>query len=151
MKSKNPLACRRIVVNDINMDKWMEKVDDLLYMALTAKVNLVVFVLFQMNKRFLFQFLQNAGCRKYLIKTEGSILAYTDPTDNQLGTGLDRYHPEINNKEKWGENRVGRIMMHVRDNIINHSDYAEEVATARQEVQQSKTKRASKMIEYKKA
>ena len=79
--------------------------------------------------------------RKYLIKTEGTTLVYCDPSDKLLGIGMDRYNPYFKNKEGWGDNRVGEIMMQVRDQIINNPEYAEEVMVARQEVQQAKTKK----------
>ena len=79
--------------------------------------------------------------RKYLIKTEGTTLVYCDPSDKLLGIGMDRYNPFFKNKEDWGENRLGQVMMQVRDQIITNPAHEEEVKVARQEVQETKAKK----------
>ena len=83
----------------------------------------------------IFQFLQNSGCRKYLLKTEGSRLVNCDPDDTFLGIGVGRFEDESNHPAQWkGKNVSGETLQKVREALLNKADLQEEVKMIRDEV-----------------
>lgn len=67
------------------------------------------------------KFLQNEKIRNILISTGNKVLAEASPYDRRWGIGF--YHNDaVPNKEKWGENWLGQILMKVRDDIRSGED-----------------------------
>ena len=67
------------------------------------------------------KFKQNSRIKKLLIQTYPKILAFADPNDKFLGIGLSKDDPAIEEKAfwDWGVNLHGKILMEVRDKLMN--------------------------------
>ena len=77
---------------------------------------------------YLFQFEQNAGLRKYLLKTENNILVDCSTGDFLLGCGLTIDNPDVKDLTKWpGKNFHGKAMMELRDSFRTDPKYADEI------------------------
>ncbi|MCP3663061.1 MAG: NADAR family protein [Gammaproteobacteria bacterium] len=116
MNTRTPIDTRWVKVHNFDKEEWGNAVHQILLDALLAKFN------------------QHEGCRRYLLKTTGTRLAYCDPKDQLLGTGVDRFSPEADDPAKWtGENLVGETLMKVRDILRADPLYAEEVKAIEKE------------------
>ncbi|MCP3665889.1 MAG: NADAR family protein [Gammaproteobacteria bacterium] len=63
-----------------------------------------------------------------MLKTTGSRLAYCDPKDLLMGTGVDRFSKESNEPALWtGENLLGDSLQKVRDLFFADPMYRQEV------------------------
>ncbi len=72
------------------------------------------------------------------MKTEGSRLAFCDPKDNVMGIGFDKSVEESKHPEKWGQNKVGKVMEKIREHIIENPTYQTELKQMRKEVADAK-------------
>ena len=66
----------------------------------------------------LYKYLQNEYLKKLLFQTENKILVEASPYDKIWGVGLGPTDKKIIDKNKWkGLNKLGKILMKVRENI----------------------------------
>ena len=67
------------------------------------------------------KFTQNLNLKEKLLKTGKKIIVECSPYDNIWGNGLDITNTLKTSPENWkGTNKLGRILMVVRDNIMNN-------------------------------
>ncbi len=65
------------------------------------------------------KFGQNDGLAKKLTRTDGSILAETNPRDGIWGIGLSENDPRVQDPAQWnGLNLLGSILMEVRRELL---------------------------------
>jgi len=75
----------------------------------------------EMYKAVYAKFDQNIVIRELLLETGYKILVEASPIDNIWGVGLHEADDAILDKSNWtGENRLGRVLMHVRNDLINN-------------------------------
>ena len=87
-------------VKNFNQDLWTEYSHDIMVPGLIAK------------------FTQNPKLEEYLLSTGDKILVEASPSDKIWGIGMAANDPHINNPAMWnGENRLGYVLMFVRDYI----------------------------------
>jgi ribA/ribD-fused uncharacterized protein len=55
--------------------------------------------------------------KEMLLSTQGKVLVEASPHDRIWGIGFDEANA-LENKDKWGENLLGKVLMEVRDNLI---------------------------------
>lgn len=85
-------------VRDFNDNTWNTVVNDIVLKGNIAK------------------FSQNLKLKDLLVSTRGMILAEASPYDRRWGIGLDARSPKSVHPSEWlGENRLGFILMEVRD------------------------------------
>lgn len=88
-------------VRNLNQDIWRKEAKDIVYKGNYAK------------------FTQNENLKKFLLKTEGTTLVETSPSDIIWGIGLSEDHPDRFNREKWrGTNWLGEILTKLREDLI---------------------------------
>ena len=74
-----------------------------------------------------FQFEQNPGLRKYLLKTQDNYLVDCDVMDLFLGSGLNAQNLDSNYPDRYpGKNMHGRVLMNLRAKFRADPKYAEE-------------------------
>jgi len=62
-----------------------------------------------------------------LLATAGTILAEASPVDTKWGIGLAQDHPHAKRRDMWrGENRLGEVLMEVRDEMLAWSDVGDD-------------------------
>jgi len=82
-----------------------------------------------------FQFSQNSGCRKYLLKTLNNRLAYCHEYDLLLGTGVSRFDTNLKYLQSCpGANWVGEMMMLIRGYFLHNPLFSDEVESVKREV-----------------
>jgi hypothetical protein len=65
------------------------------------------------------KFLQNPDLLEHLLSTEGRVIVEASPYDKIWGIGLKDDHPDATNPNRWrGENRLGNVIIQVRDSLI---------------------------------
>ena len=65
------------------------------------------------------KFKQNFHLREQLIKENCDLFVEASPHDRIWGIGFDEKNA-LNNKDKWGENLLGKLITNVRNNLLNH-------------------------------
>lgn len=67
------------------------------------------------------KFSQNPHLLQLLLDTEGTELVEASPYDRIWGVGLAASDPRILDKKNWlGQNRLGSVLMRVRDDLLKH-------------------------------
>lgn len=56
--------------------------------------------------------------RELLLLTDPYQLAEASPTDNIWGIGMSKQNPDILDTSKWGQNLLGKAIMHTRNTLI---------------------------------
>ena len=64
----------------------------------------------------LFKFSQNQRLKEILLATGDREIVETSPNDRVWGIGFDTEHA-LDNLAKWGENRLGKALMRVREQL----------------------------------
>ena len=78
--------------------------------------------------------MQNEGAQKYLFKTAGNTIVECNPWDSTWGIGVSKSDARSNDMSAWpGKNWSGKILMMVRDNLMNHPEYEHELAKIKAE------------------
>lgn len=67
----------------------------------------------------MYKFNQNAGIRNKLLETDDKVLAEASPKDSMWGIGYSD-EDALNNIDNWGENRLGIVLMRVREQLKNN-------------------------------
>ena len=80
-------------------DKWILIADEIVYMGNLNKFN------------------QNPELKEKLLKTGNKLIYEAMNYDKRWGTGFD-IENSLKNKDKWGENRLGKAIMRVRETLI---------------------------------
>jgi hypothetical protein len=71
------------------------------------------------------KFQQNSMLAKRLVQTGGRTLVEASPTDKIWGIGLWEGDDKVLDEKNWnGENRLGRVLMEVRDGFPRQSPYS---------------------------
>jgi len=92
-------------VANFNPDLWSNIADHIVYLGNLAK------------------FGQNNFLLEVLINTGTTTLVEASPYDKIWGIGLDEEHAKITPAHEWqGENRLGKIITRVRDELTKHYD-----------------------------
>jgi len=66
-----------------------------------------------------FQFDQNHEIRQALLSTGNTTLVESSPFDRLWGNGLGMYDKRSLNRNEWlGENRMGKVLMQVREELM---------------------------------
>lgn len=101
MNETRPMIIKSLGRKVKNFDKkvWAEKRENITYIGLLAK------------------FKQNERLRTALLSTENKDLVEASPTDTTWGIGMSENHPDVENKNLWGKNILGNILMKVRNHI----------------------------------
>lgn len=74
------------------------------------------------------KFKLHAELRAKLFRTKGKILAEMNPHGDHWGTGIPGNHPDAQQPSKWpGKNAFGELLMELRESLMSHPDYADEV------------------------
>lgn len=63
------------------------------------------------------KYAQNPILRRHLLNTRGMILAEANPHDNIWSIGMAMNNPNRYNRSMWAENRLGTILMALRDDL----------------------------------
>ena len=64
----------------------------------------------------LLKFSQNQRLKEVLLGTGNREIVETSPNDRTWGIGFDTEHA-LDNVDKWGENKLGKVLMKVRDQL----------------------------------
>ena len=64
----------------------------------------------------LLKFSQNQRLKEVLLGTGDKEIVETSPNDRVWGIGFDTEHA-LGNVDKWGENKLGKVLMRVRDQL----------------------------------
>lgn len=102
MSSYNPMTMKKLgrKVRNFNTYVWNINCDEIVKTANLAK------------------FSQNTKLKDFLLSTGDKIIVEASPYDTIWGIGLNADTPEVCNPSRWrGENRLGFILMEVRDII----------------------------------
>lgn len=123
MATDDPAVQKKIgrSVLNYNDNEWSAKRYQIVYLLLRAK------------------FEQNPVLLQQLLDTEGLEIVEASPYDKVWGVamGVDKY-PEILDKANWkGDNLLGKILMHVRDDLADESYYESIYQDAMQEINES--------------
>lgn len=86
-------------VANFDMNTWKIEAPKLVMDALKAKFD------------------QHPRLKQKLLDTRGKELVEASPTDRYWGVGLRMSDPAIKNKVNWGQNKLGKLLMELRDNI----------------------------------
>ena len=126
MESSNPMECTRIGAELDKVKapaKWVDNAEKIMREACYAK------------------FTQNEPIQRYLFKTTGSYLVFCHPEDYYWGIGLLKADPRSRNPRQWqGKNRLGEILMGVRDKLMKQPEYAVVAKAAVQQKEEAKRK-----------
>ena len=77
-----------------------------------------------MKTAVLLKFSQNEEIRQFLFRTVGMMIVEASPTDTIWGIGLSVDDKKAENRSNWkGENRLGKILMVVRDEFWKNDRY----------------------------
>lgn len=92
---------QKAIGKQIRIDRklWNRIAPDIAMTALTAK------------------FEQNPLLKDQLIATKGKFIGEAAPKDKFWGIGIGLYSKDRFQREKWGENRLGELLMKLRENI----------------------------------
>ncbi len=71
-----------------------------------------------MKKGAILKFSQNKQCLDYLMSTTNKLLHHSNAYDNEWGTGIPLSNKEVLTKRFEGKNRLGKILMDIRDNKL---------------------------------
>ena len=63
------------------------------------------------------KFSQNNDLKTYLLNTATKLLAEASPYDTVWGTGIHMKDPTCFDRDKWGKNMLGAILMDVRTEL----------------------------------
>jgi hypothetical protein len=103
MLSSDPAVCKRTVVKNYDKAAWEKKSEAVMTQCIMKK------------------FEQNPELRNFLIATAPKQLLEANPRDLIWGIGLGLKDPDIENKDKWGKNLCGHILMEVRRKLSEHN------------------------------
>jgi ribA/ribD-fused uncharacterized protein len=95
----DPAKQKSTKVRNYNHEQWLQKAESVMRHAIQLKVD------------------QNNDFKNYLIDTRPKFLCEASPTDKFWGAGLNIYDKRINQRSNWGKNKLGEILMSIRDNI----------------------------------
>lgn len=102
LKSTSPYEIKRLgrLVKNFNKAIWEQNVENIIYECNLAK------------------FKQNTTLGNLLRETAGYTLVEASPYDHLYGIGLLASDPRAADEKQWlGHNRLGRVLMKVRDNL----------------------------------
>jgi len=101
MNAEEPKEHKKLgrLVKNYNDDKWLMVCNDIVYKGNYAK------------------FTQNLELKEKLLNTGDKLIAEGQPYDKRWGTGLNMEDTIKTPMEQWAENRLGNIIMEVRNSI----------------------------------
>jgi hypothetical protein len=102
MSTKDPISHNKIPVNGFNDKEWAIVAEDYMKQGLLHKFN------------------QSTTLKQALISTGTRIIGEASPYDSNWGLGMRMSNVDIAHKEKWGKNKLGRLLMEVRQEILNN-------------------------------
>jgi ribA/ribD-fused uncharacterized protein len=97
MRSKDPIEMKRTRIAGYKEDQWAPLAEGTMKEILETKV------------------IQNYGFKEYLIKTRPKTLCEAVNGDTFWGIGMNALNKDLEQKEKWGKNRLGALLMAIRD------------------------------------
>ena len=86
-------------VTNFDLGKWRQEAPKIVMDALQAKFD------------------QHPRLKAKLLETRGKELVETSPSDRFWGIGIRMSDPAVKDKSKWGQNRLGKLLMELRDNF----------------------------------
>jgi hypothetical protein len=101
LNTQEPLKQKKIRVAGYNYNEWSQVCDNHMKEGITHKI------------------LQNEPLKNFLKQTGKKLLVETNPFDNYWGIAMRMSDKNITDKSKWGRNRLGQILMEVREMIMN--------------------------------
>lgn len=89
-------------VKNFDQTLWQEKIFDIVFAGNEAK------------------FARSIDLKRFLLKTENTVIVYANPNDSLLGIGLPENHPDAKNPHKWrGLNILGFALMKARKKLFD--------------------------------
>ena len=70
-----------------------------------------------MQRGLALKFGQSDELKQFLMATKSKILVEVSPTDRYWGIGYSMTSPDLANKDKWGQNKLGELLM-IQRNIM---------------------------------
>ena len=95
----DPVEIKRVKISNFDKHKWSDVADEIMEDGLMHK------------------FVQNEDLEAYLLNTADKTLAEANPRDSVWGIGMGLLAPDVLDKEKWGENKLGKALMRVRNRL----------------------------------
>ncbi len=99
MSTNVPSVQKSVRVKNYSDQEWNMKSMDVMYRAVKLK------------------FEQNPYLKEKLLETGSKLLVEASPFDRHWGVGISMNSPDITNRSKWGENRLGKILMEIRADL----------------------------------
>jgi hypothetical protein len=100
MSTSNPADQKRIRVAGYSERDWNKVSTEVMKEGIYAK------------------FTQNDQLKEFLLKTNGKTLCEASPNDKIWGIGKSLYDKDLMNKKSWGQNRLGKVLMEVRSELL---------------------------------
>jgi hypothetical protein len=95
--SRDPLVYKRTPVKNFKPQEWQKVAEKVMRRGLENKLD------------------QNYGFREILKQTGSTTIAEASPHDSIWGIGMGFNHPNITNKQHWGQNSLGKLLQELRD------------------------------------
>ena len=98
-----PAKIKRTPIQGYNNQKWNSTSHKVMEDALTLKFN------------------QNEECKAFLLSTKELKLVEANRHDNYWGIGKSLDAASVSNKDQWGQNRLGKQLMAIRQKLTQPS------------------------------
>ena len=99
MKTTDPVQMKRTTITNFDKGKWEKESERIMEYGVYLK------------------FTQNEILGEYLKNTEGKDLVEANPSDTIWGIGMGMKSEKIQDKQNWGQNKMGKILMKIRENL----------------------------------